>query len=107
MESAPDEPELPEAASPARTGKEAGMTTLFFNIGRKHLATTAEIVGKVAGVTRLPAKVVGAIDIHQRHSLVDVASDQADLILKKMNGIRVRGHTLKLGFATAEEKARE
>jgi ATP-dependent RNA helicase DeaD len=95
----------PEVA--ARTGKEAGMTTLFFNIGRKHLATTAEIVGKIAGVTRLPAKVVGAIDIHQRHSLVDVASDQADLILKKMTGIRVRGHTLKLGFATTEDRALE
>jgi ATP-dependent RNA helicase DeaD len=101
------EPERPEPAFTARTGQEAGMTTLFFNIGRKHLATTAEIVGKVAGVTRLPAKVVGAIDLHQRHSLVDVASDQADLILKKMNGIRVRGHTLKLSLATPEERARE
>src|ERR1700689_4476247 len=26
----------------ARTGKEAGMTTLFLNAGRKHLVTTAE-----------------------------------------------------------------
>jgi ATP-dependent RNA helicase DeaD len=106
-EPASAELEPPGPAAPARTGKEAGMTTLFFNIGRKHLATTAEIVGKIAGVTRLPAKVVGAIDIHQRHSLVDVASDQADLILKKMNGIRVRGHTLKLSLATLEEKTRE
>lgn len=83
------------------------MTTLFFNAGRKHLITTGEIVGKVAGVTRLPAKVVGAIDIHQRHSLVDVVSDQADLILRKLNGVRVRGHTLKLSLATPEEKALE
>ena len=113
-EAAPEFPPEPDAApapapqdQPVRTGREAGMTTLFFNAGRKHLITTGEIVGKVAGVTRLPAKVVGAIDIHQRHSLVDVVSDQAELILKKLNGVRVRGHTLKLSLATAEEKERE
>jgi len=97
----------PEAKQAARTGKEAGMTTLFFNTGRKHLVTTAEIVGKVTGVTRLPATAIGAIDIHQRHALVDVASDQADLILRKLTGIRVRGHALKLSLATSEEKTRE
>jgi ATP-dependent RNA helicase DeaD len=85
---------------PARTGKEPGMKTLFFNAGRKHLITPAEIVGKVAGVTRLPAHVVGAIDIHQRHSLVDVAAAHAEVILKKMDGIRVRGHILRLHPAT-------
>jgi ATP-dependent RNA helicase DeaD len=83
------------------------MTTLFFNAGRKHLVTTAEIVGKVTGVTRLPATAIGAIDIHQRHSLVDVAGDQADLVLRKLNGIRIRGHALKLSLATAEDKARD
>jgi ATP-dependent RNA helicase DeaD len=103
---------VPDAGPPSqepavRTGKQAGMTTLFFNAGRKHLITTGEIVGKVAGVTRLPAKVVGAIDIHQRHSLVDVAADQADLILKKLTGVRIRGHILKLSLATAEDRSRE
>jgi len=91
----------------ARTGKDPGMRTLFFNTGRKHLITTAEIVGKVAGVTRLPAQVVGAIDIHQRHALVDVAAEHAEMILKKMNGIRIRGHALRLSLATAEDAERE
>jgi ATP-dependent RNA helicase DeaD len=87
--------------------QEPGMTTLFVNAGRKHLVTTAEIVGKITGVTRLPATAIGAIDIHQRHALVDVAGDQADLVIKKMNGIRVRGHALKVSLATTEEKSRE
>jgi ATP-dependent RNA helicase DeaD len=91
----------------ARTGKEPGMTTLFFNSGRKHLVTTAEIVGKVTGVTRLQAQVIGAIDIHQRHALVDVATENAELIIKKMTGIRIRGHALKVALATAEDKVKE
>ena len=111
---------LPEAAPPAasgparaapppadRTGREAGMTTLFLNAGRKHLVTTAEIVGKVTGVTRLPASIIGAIDIHQRHALVDVAAEHADMVIDKLTGIRLRGHALKVGLATAEERARE
>jgi ATP-dependent RNA helicase DeaD len=70
------------------------MATLFFNVGRKQLVTPADIVGKIAGVTRLPADVVGAIDIHQRHTLVDVAEKQAELIVKKLGGIKLKGVAL-------------
>ena len=86
----------------ARTGREAGMTTVFFNVGRKHLVTPADIVGKIAGVTRLPANVVGAIDIHQRHVLVDVAQEHAALIVSKLAGIRLKGEALAPAIAGAE-----
>jgi ATP-dependent RNA helicase DeaD len=81
------------AAAP-RTGREAGMATVFLNVGRKHLVTPADIVGKVAGLTRLPAEVVGAIDIHQRHTLVDVAEEHAAQIVKKLTGIPLKGEEL-------------
>ncbi|MDO8539611.1 MAG: DEAD/DEAH box helicase [Opitutaceae bacterium] len=79
---------------PARTGKEPGMVAIFLNVGRKQLVTPADIVGKIAGVTRLPAEVVGAIDIHQRHSLADVKESEADVIVKKLTGIKVKGVAL-------------
>jgi ATP-dependent RNA helicase DeaD len=101
------EPLQDQARPVGRTGKEAGMTTLFLNAGRKHLVTTGEIVGKITGVTRLTSEVVGAIDIHQRHSLVDIADEHSELVLKKLNGIRIRGHSLKLSLATSEDKERE
>ncbi len=87
---------------PARTGREEGMATLFLNVGRKQLVTPADLVGKIAGVTRLPATVVGAIDIHQRHSLVDVAADRADVILAKLAGIRLKGVVLAPALAGQE-----
>ena len=92
-------------APPARTGVEKGFTTIFLNVGRKHLVTPADIVGKVAGVTRLPGNVVGAIDIHQRHTLVDVAEDQALFVIEKLTGIRVKGESLVPSVATAKDKA--
>ena len=79
------------------------MTTVFLNVGRKHLVTPADIVGKVAGVTRLPAGVVGAIDILQRHTLVDVADDAVPQVLAKLEGIRMKGEALKPALATGNE----
>ena len=91
----PDREIKPQFDRPGRTGREAGYVTLFFNVGRKQLITPADLVGKIAGVTRLPANCVGAIDIKQRHSLIDVAEGDADTILQKMAGVRVKGVTLQ------------
>jgi ATP-dependent RNA helicase DeaD len=92
---------------PARTGREAGMTTIFINVGRKQLVTPADVVGKIVGVTRLPAGVVGAIDIHQRHLLADVASEHVQVILTKLAGVRVKGEVLAPKLATAADAADE
>jgi ATP-dependent RNA helicase DeaD len=52
----------------------------------------------------LPANSVGAIDIKQRHSLVDIAEGDADTVLQKMAGVRVKGVTLQpIPAAMAEE----
>jgi ATP-dependent RNA helicase DeaD len=89
---------------PARTGRETGKATIFLNVGRKDLVTPADIVGKIAGVTRLPAAVVGAIDIHQRHTLADVDQDQVALIVQKLTGVKLKGATLAPALAGPENK---
>jgi ATP-dependent RNA helicase DeaD len=88
----------------ARTGREPGMATIFLNVGRKDLVTPADIVGKIAGVTRLPASVVGAIDIHQRHVLVDVTAEHAAVIVEKLAGIKLKGASLEPSMADAVPK---
>lgn len=92
---------------PARTGREPGMKTIFLNVGRKQLVTPADIVGKIAGVTRLPANTVGALDIHQRHTLVDVAEGEAEFIVKKLAGIMLKGIALAPAMASPENDTRE
>jgi len=79
----------------ARTGREPGFTTISFNVGRAQLVTPADLVGKIAGVTRLPAHVVGAIDIHEEHTNVDVATEHAAVVIAKLAGIRVKHQSLK------------
>src|ERR1019366_853754 len=88
-----------------RTGREPGMATIFLNVGRKQLVTPGDIVGKIAGVTRLPATAVGAIDIHQRHTLADVAEKEAEFIVKKLAGIKLKGIALEPSLAPPETQA--
>ncbi len=89
---------------PGRTGQETGMAVVFLNVGRKQLVTPADVVGKIAGVTRLPASVVGAIDLHQRHLLVDVKAEHAAQIVAKLAGIKLKGVALAPALADEMEK---
>ena len=107
---APERPERADWDRPAapprgRTGREEGFTTLFLNVGRKNLIQPGDVVGKIAGVSRLPARVVGSIDIRQRHTLVDVATEHADFIMDKLRGVRVKGQALHPALATAAHQA--
>ena len=88
-----------------RTGREPGFSTVSFNVGRAQLITPADLVGKIAGVTRLPATAVGAIDIHQRHTLADVAEKEAEFIVKKLAGIKLKGIALEPSLAPPEAQA--
>ena len=69
---------------------------MAFNIGRQHLVTPADLVGKIAGVTRLPASIVGAIDIHEEHTHIDVADEHVAAVVAKLAGIRVKNQSLKV-----------
>jgi ATP-dependent RNA helicase DeaD len=92
-------PRKSKYARQPRTGREPGMTTIRLNVGRAQLVTPGDIVGKIAGVTRLPAGVVGAIDIHEDHTFADVASAEVAFIVKKLEGLPLKDVTLAPSLA--------
>jgi hypothetical protein len=47
----------------------------------------------------LPAQVVGAIDIRERHLFVEVAVEHARAISSKLNRTQLRGHKMKVKTA--------
>lgn len=69
------------------------------NLGAEMGIGPNDVVGAIAGETGLPAKVVGAIDIRERHLFVDVAADHANGILAKLNRTQIRGHRVKMKVA--------
>jgi len=56
-------------------------------------------VGAILGETGLPGKVVGTVDVRERHLFVDVASEHANAIISKLNRTQIKGHRLKVKVA--------
>jgi ATP-dependent RNA helicase DeaD len=74
-------------------------TRLHMNLGEEMGVATGDVVGAIAGETGLPAKVVGAIDLRERHLFVDVATEHAHAIVAKLNRSRIKGHKVKVKTA--------
>jgi ATP-dependent RNA helicase DeaD len=84
---------------PSAVSHEPGMVRLAFNVGHAHQITPGDFVGVIAGLTRLSKDVVGRIEILDRQTLVDVADECANLVLKKLNGIKFKGRRLTVTVA--------
>jgi ATP-dependent RNA helicase DeaD len=94
-----NQPRTPDA-SEKRPYLESGMTRLSFNCGRDHQVAAGDLVGVIAGVTRIPKENVGTIRIGTKTALVDVADESAPLVLKKLNGIKFKGRRLAVARAS-------
>ena len=98
-----DEAHAPKPLHPKRAEKferkghtgEEGYTTVRLNLGSEHAVSVGEIVGKIAGVTRLPANIIGAVAVHDKFTLVDVLNEHSPLVLAKLIGVRMKGQLLK------------
>lgn len=75
------------------------MTRLFFNVGSKGKVTPRDFVGAITGETGLPGRVVGAIEIHDRFSFVEVPSEYAQEIMNVMNKAVIRGMKVAVDIA--------
>ena len=90
-----------KAIRPPKKGRPpAGdFTRLHMNLGEAMGVVPIDIVNAIAGETGLPGKVVGNVDIRERHLFVDVASDHANAILAKLNRTQIKGHKIKVKAA--------
>ncbi|HEX8520389.1 MAG TPA: DEAD/DEAH box helicase [Pseudonocardia sp.] len=64
----------------------AGATRLFVNAGRAAGVRPQDIVGALANESGLSGRDIGAIQIHERHSLVEVPEHAAEEVLRSMRG---------------------
>jgi len=74
-------------------------TRLHMNLGEEMGIAPADIVNAIAGETGLPAKVVGKVDVRERHLFVDVATDHAHAILARLNRASIKGNKVKVKTA--------
>jgi ATP-dependent RNA helicase DeaD len=92
-------------AAPAATKPKAsratppGQTRLWINLGEAQGIKPIDIVNSVAGETGLPGKVVGTVDVREKHLFVDVAEEHVNSIVSKLNRTEIKGHKVKVKVA--------
>ena len=74
-----------------RRAPSASMTRLFIGAGRAAGIRPQDLVGAIAGETRLSGRDIGAIEIAPRFSLVEVPEDAADEVIAALRASTVKG----------------
>ena len=73
------------------------MVRLFINIGKKDKIKPANILGAIAGESGMPGKLVGAIDMMDNYTFVDVPAIHAEKVLKAMNdNVQIKGRRVNM-----------
>jgi ATP-dependent RNA helicase DeaD len=104
-----DEPDIPQVRPPAAgdTGPrgtrgdrtkgrhgpsgDGSMTRLYVGAGRNAGIRPQDLVGAIAGESSLTGRDVGAIEIAERFSLVEVPRDKAEEVIRGLRGATLRG----------------
>lgn len=83
--------------------EEEGMVRLFINIGKKQKVRPGDILGAVAGESKMPGKLVGCIDMFDNYTFVEVPREYAKDVLHAMtNDVKIKGKTVSVEPANAK-----
>ena len=89
----------PAPRRPASRRTPSEMTRLWLSVGAEHGIAPGDVVGCILGETGLPSGIVGVVDIRERHTFVDVASESANVVVARLNRTAIRGQRLKVKVA--------
>jgi ATP-dependent RNA helicase DeaD len=96
LEPMPEENEL--------TSSEEGMVRLFIDAGRLSGVRPADIVGAIANEASVPGRSLGAIEIFDRFSFVDVPAQYLRQVLERMEGATIRSRDARIRVAKPREE---
>jgi ATP-dependent RNA helicase DeaD len=98
-----DEQDIPQVAAkperdrerrdrPPRGASDGRTVRLFVSVGRNARVRPQDLVGAITGETRLSGRDIGAIEIADRFSLVEVPGAAADEVIDSLRKATIRGH---------------
>ena len=88
------------AAAPQARG-EAGMVRLFLYLGRNQNIRPQDIVGAIANEAGIPGRAIGAIDILDTYTFVDIPSEFVERVLTAMQTSSIKGRRVNIEVAQA------
>ncbi len=78
------------------TGAEEGMVRLFINIGKKQHVKPGDILGAIAGETGMPGDLVGAIDMYDKYTFVEVPREYGKEVRLAMTSTKIKGKSINI-----------
>jgi len=82
---------------------EQGMVRLYLNIGKANRIMAKDVVGAIAGETGVPGKLIGAIDIFDEFTFVDIPREYAHTVLDGMKNKKVKGNKVNVQKAAGDQ----
>lgn len=98
--------------APASRGREeptAGAkpwVRLFVGVGEKDGIGPGDLLGAIAGEAGVEGSQVGKIEIRETFSLVEVAPEHAEQIMKALNGTSIRGRSVRVDYDRGSPRGR-
>ncbi len=87
----PPAPAATRTAKPRARANDAGVARIYVGLGRSAGIRPADLVGAIANEARINSRDIGAIDIADRFSLVEVPAASIDRIVAALRGTSIRG----------------
>jgi ATP-dependent RNA helicase DeaD len=80
------------------------MVRLYISLGERDKVGPGDILGAVTGESGIAGSQVGRIDIRDTFSIVEVEEPQAELVIRSLNGITVRGRSVRADYDRGRTK---
>ena len=75
------------------------MTRLYIDVGREDGVRPADIVGAIANEADIPGRSIGAIELYDHFTLVDVPSNKSQQVLQALKQTTIRNRKISPGIA--------
>jgi ATP-dependent RNA helicase DeaD len=82
-------------------------TRIYVSIGQAAGAQPRDLVGAITGEAKVDGSAIGAVEIEERYSLVEVRADRADDILRALKGATIRGLPVTVSRYEADKTKRK
>ena len=92
------DPRPPQGAFPRRPTRDAppGVTRLFISAGRNAGFRAADLVGAIANEAALNSRAIGAIEIADHFSMVEVPAESAEAVIQALRATRIKGRKVQV-----------
>lgn len=96
-----------DRTSSASSASSGGMTRVFMTIGTRDGIKSGDLIAAISGDGGIAADKIGKIDMRESHSLVEIASGDAEAAIARVNGTLIKGRrVVARGERDREERER-